>query len=262
MTSSDPSHIATTIDQFTRQSAAFAALPIHSDAEAMALAFRCAELSGEDHVLDVACGPGLVACAAAAIARHVDGIDLTPAMIASAQQRQAALGLDNLSWHNGNVRALPWSDGRFDLVLCRYAIHHFSDPGAVLAEMARVCRRGGRVMVIDATPDEAKAAAFDEIERLRDPSHTHALPRATLERMGAGLGLAAMAGAVYDLEVGLEDQLAASACDAEAARSIRDRLTADADDEAGSDRHGFAARRDENAAVRIRYPISIQVWRV
>lgn len=260
MTQQDPSHIATTIDQFTRQSAAFAALPIHSDAEAMALAFRCAGLSGEDQVLDVACGPGLVACAAAATARHVDGIDLTPAMIASAQARQAEKGLSNLGWHTGNVASLPWSEDRFDLVLCRYAVHHFARPETVLAEMARVCRPGGRVMVIDATPDEATATAFDEIERLRDPSHTRALPRATLMRLGRDLGLSPLEGASYELEVGLEDQLAASACEVDAAQMIRERLTADASE--GSDRHGFAARYDDTGGVRMRYPISILVWRV
>src|SRR5437762_9440222 len=113
-----------------------------------------------DTVLDVACGTGLMSCAFAKVARHVTGIDLTPAMIEQAKAMQKADGLTNLTWHIGDVLPLPFSDGSFSLVFTRYSFHHLLDPKAVLAEMVRVCAPGGRVVVVDvfmSNPDQAEA---------------------------------------------------------------------------------------------------------
>ena len=73
-------------------------MPAHSNDEANRLLIDMARVGPEDAVLDVACGPGLVACPLAEVARHVTGIDLTPAMIEQAQARQRASGLTNLNW--------------------------------------------------------------------------------------------------------------------------------------------------------------------
>lgn len=246
------------IDQFTQQSARFVALPIHSASEAMEMTFAAVGLSAQDRVLDVACGPGLVACAAAAVARQVDGIDVTPAMLDRARQQQTERGLDNVSWHEGDVRHLPWDNGTFDVVLSRYAFHHFLSPAEVIAEMVRVCAVGGRVMLIDAAPPLALRAGYDLAERLRDPSHTSALPVEVMQHLGAEAGLVENTVTGYTLEVGLEEQLAASAPTATAAETLRNRLTADADE--GIDRHGLAPYRAADGSVRLRFPIAVVVW--
>src|SRR5262245_32717288 len=137
------------LDQFTRQAVPFAAMPAHSNDEANRLLLDLAGVGPADMVLDVACGPGLVACALAGVARHVTGIDLTPAMIEQAQARQRSMGLTNLTWVGGDVVPLPFADASFSVVVTRYSVHHFLDPRAVLAEMVRVCSPGGRVAVID-----------------------------------------------------------------------------------------------------------------
>src|SRR4051794_33896843 len=72
-------HDRTVIDQFTKQAVPFATAPIHQDG--MELIRSMARLTPGDAVLDVACGPGLVACALAPLAGHVTGIDLTPRML-------------------------------------------------------------------------------------------------------------------------------------------------------------------------------------
>src|SRR5690242_10573571 len=69
------------LDQFTRQAEPFARLPAHSTEESVRLVREAAGIDPADTILDVACGPGLLACAFARSARHVTGIDLTPAMI-------------------------------------------------------------------------------------------------------------------------------------------------------------------------------------
>ena len=72
-----------------------------------------AQPSLEDTVLDVACGPGLLACAFARAARRVSGIDLTPKMLEQAKELQQKQGLENLSWQEGDVQALPYRDATF-----------------------------------------------------------------------------------------------------------------------------------------------------
>ena len=81
------------LDQFTKQAVPFAEMPAHSNEESVRLLIDLAGIGPEDAVLDVACGPGLVACPLAEVARHVTGIDLTPAMIEQAQARQRSRGL-------------------------------------------------------------------------------------------------------------------------------------------------------------------------
>src|SRR5512140_2584740 len=129
------------LDQFTRQAVAFSQMPNHSPE----LLLAASEVGPDDVVLDVACGPGLMACAFAKVARHVTGIDLTPAMIEQAKVMQQADGLTNLTWHVGDVERLPFAAGAVSLVFTRYSFHHSLDPKAVLAEMVRVCSHGGRV---------------------------------------------------------------------------------------------------------------------
>ncbi len=131
------------LDQFTRQAVPFAEMPAHSNDEANLLLIDMAQVGPEDTVLDVACGPGLVGCALAEVARHVTGIDLTPAMIEQAQVRQRSMGLANLTWLVGDAVPLPFPDASFSAVVTRYSFHHFLEPKVVLAEMVRVCRPGG-----------------------------------------------------------------------------------------------------------------------
>src|SRR5438270_11724813 len=85
------------LDQFTRQAVPFSEMPAHSNDEANRLLIGMARVGPDDTVLDVACGPGLVACPLAEVARHVTGIDLTPAMIEQAHARQRSKGLTNLT---------------------------------------------------------------------------------------------------------------------------------------------------------------------
>ena len=76
-------HNQTIVEQFSQQAVPFAKKPEHSDS--MQMLIEMSGVSGDDQVLDVACGPGLVACAFAPHARQVTGIDITPAMIEQAR---------------------------------------------------------------------------------------------------------------------------------------------------------------------------------
>jgi len=200
------------VDQFTRQAGPFANSAGMRDEEALRLVVEFSRASPDDTVLDVACGPGLVVAAFAKACRHATGIDLTPAMIDKAREHAAALGLTNVDWRVGNVLPLPFADGSFSVVVSRFAFHHFPDPLAVLREMARVCARPGHIVVTDmaASDDPRKADALNTMERLRDPSHTRALPLAELRDLFAQAGLPAPRETYYDVRADLEGLLKTS----------------------------------------------------
>ena len=161
------------LDQFTRQAVPFSEMHARDDAGIHRLLIETAGIGPEDEVLDVACGPGLVACEVAKVARHVTGVDLTRAMIEQAEARQRSLGLTNLTWAVGDAQPLAFPDAAFSRVITRYTFHHFTDPAGVFAEMVRVCRPGGRVTVCDVfTTSPEQGEAYDRLERHRDPSHT------------------------------------------------------------------------------------------
>jgi SAM-dependent methyltransferase len=203
-------HKQAILDQFTKQAAPFRKKLEHADAAVFQLYLDATGVTSQDTVLDVACGPGLVACAFASVARHVTGIDLTPAMIAQAQKLQRQKGLTNMTWQVGDVLPLPWADASFSLVVTRYSFHHFLDPEAVWREMVRVCTLGGKVMVVDVVLPPDKVDAYNRVERLRDNSHTRALTLAQFLDMARVCGLEAIATHFYRLEMELEAQLQAS----------------------------------------------------
>ncbi|MGH3356003.1 MAG: class I SAM-dependent methyltransferase [Nocardioidaceae bacterium] len=167
-------------EAFTRQAATF-------EDERLNVAFTSGlpwllsqvEPRGEDEVLDVAAGTGLVSRALAPRVAHVTALDSTPAMIAEGRTRAAVQGCHNLDFVSGSAEDLPFSDGSFSLVVTRFSLHHFADPRPAVAEMVRVLRPGGRLVVKDlvASADPEVAARQDRVEQLRDPSHLRMPPR-------------------------------------------------------------------------------------
>ena len=249
-------HPSTTIDQFTHQAVGFATAAAMNDADAIQLLLTTARARTADTVLDVACGPGIVAAAFARKAAEVTGIDLTPAMIDLARERCASERLDNVRFEIGDVEQLPYVDASFSVVLCRYALHHMLRPQAVISEMARVCAPGGRLVVADVVVgrDVAVAARFNEVERLRDPSHVRALTTSELLDLlrAADLERCAQAG-FYPVSMELRALLSRSAApDPDAVlnrfeHAIERRETL-----------GLSERRDGDK-IRFEFPISIAV---
>ena len=149
------------------------------------------ELDDSLSVLDVATGTGLVAREMAPRVKSVVALDSTPEMLEQGRQQAATAGLANLEFELGDAQRLPFPDNSFDLVTCRLGMHHFFDPLVQAKEMARVCRLGGQVAIIDiaSTEDQAAATLHNQLERLRDPSHTRALTVGELTRVTEEAGL-------------------------------------------------------------------------
>jgi SAM-dependent methyltransferase len=203
-------HRESILDQFTRQAIPFSTAPSIKDELALKLLIDASGAGPEDTVLDVACGGGIVVCGFARVAKHVTGIDLTPAMIERGKQLQQERGLTNVSWKLGDVLPLPFPDASFSIVTSRFAFHHFLDPFRVLGEMRRVCKPGGKVVVADSAPAPEKADAFNAMEKLRDPSHVRAMPLAELKDLFRRHELSEPRYTPYRLESDLESLLARS----------------------------------------------------
>ena len=247
-------HNESVIQQFTKQAVPFTNLPGHSNEEALKLLLKLTKVSPIDIVLDIACGPGIVACAFAEVAQQVTGIDLTPAMIERAQLLQQEKKLSNLNWQISDVLPLPYDDASFSLVITRYSFHHFINPQAVLAEMKRVCTPGGRVLVVDVTPAPDKVVAYNHLEKLRDPSHIKALTLTELLKMFQQAGLTLLKTDFYKLEMELEKQLQASFPNLGDADIIRQLFVEDLK----TDSLGVESHCRENE-IHFAYPIAVIV---
>jgi len=245
--------VGVVVEQFTRQAASFARLPSHE--EATELLLDMADVTGGTEMLDVACGPGMVACAAAKRVGgtgRVTGIDLTPAMIEQAKVLQAKLGLGNVEWQVGEAAALPFAAEAFDAVTTRYSMHHVADPDEVVAELMRVARPGARIAIADMVMPRAQGAAYDHMERLRDPSHVRTLTREALVTLAVAAGLRDIRAADYPFTVELERLMLASFPEPGNAERVRAMFEADV----GVDRMGLSLR-SEGGVVKLTYPVTI-----
>jgi ubiquinone/menaquinone biosynthesis C-methylase UbiE len=193
-------HIELTKNEFTRQAQAFATSAATTDRALTDRLIAALGAGGSGSVLDVACGPGIVTEALARVAREVVALDLTPEMLTRARERCARAGLSNVTFREGSATQLPFPDNAFDAVVTRLSFHHFPDPRSVLAEMVRVAKAGGTVLVCDvvSSEDREKSALQNAIEITRDPSHVRMLPASELLSLIRYAGLEIVAQDTWD----------------------------------------------------------------
>jgi ubiquinone/menaquinone biosynthesis C-methylase UbiE len=108
-------------------------------------------------VLDVGCGPGDLAAAAAALGADTVGIDVAPSMV-----RRAALANPSIPFRVGSFEAIPAGEGAFDAVIGNFVFNHVGRPGAALAEALRVLHSAVRI------PPLVTTQAVDMQERIRE----------------------------------------------------------------------------------------------
>lgn len=165
-------------ERFTRSAEAFSRQAVSRSGSEADVITRLADPRPEDVGLDLACGPGTFTLALAGRARHVFGVDLTPALLERARYNLEGVNALNVTLICGDATALPFPDESIDVAVCGYSFHHMSGPLLALGEMARVVRAGGRLALVDMVVlREEDSAAVDEIERARDASHRHTFLR-------------------------------------------------------------------------------------
>jgi SAM-dependent methyltransferase len=137
--------------------------------------------SGTERALDVGTGAGTLALALGPLVNEVVGVDVVPELLEAARRAAPA----NVTFVEGDATALPFERAAFDIAGTRRTLHHIARPELVVAELARVVRPGGTVLVEDqiAPIDPLAALALDRFERSRDPSHTRLLPDVDLRSL-------------------------------------------------------------------------------
>ena len=196
------------VEEFSNQAVVFTKIKAHYDS--VETIIEMSEVSKKQHVLDMACGSGIMTTAFATKAKNVIGLDITQAMLDEAEKKRLENKLTNVEFHLGNVESLPYTDESFDIVFTRYSFHHFLEPQKVLEEMIRVCKKGGKIIIVDVALESKYDKAYNEMERLRDPSHTKAL---TFDEFSILLSHKALQGhkqSSYEVTLELEEQLSAS----------------------------------------------------
>jgi ubiquinone/menaquinone biosynthesis C-methylase UbiE len=233
-------------EEFTRQAAVYAANSSIADPGRIARLVRAVNPMPEHRALEVATGPGYVALAIAAIAREVIGIDLTEAPLAIAEQRRQDLRLGNVRFQPGDADHLPFADGEFDIVVCRFAFHHFEHASQVLREMTRLCAPRGIVAVEDLVVSDhpVRAAYQNHFEQVRDPSHVAALSLRALLALFTAAGLEVEHVSTDRLMQTVERWLANAQTPADKARQARRLIERDAAEDL-SGTHPFRTNDDQ-----------------
>jgi ubiquinone/menaquinone biosynthesis C-methylase UbiE len=158
---------------FGERAAFYTTSPAHTDPQVLARVVELARPHQDWIALDIATGSGHTAFALAPHVREIFAIDITPEMLREAESLQAERSINNVTFRAGDVHALPFEDGSFQLVTCRRAAHHFSDIVRALQEIYRVLSPGGRIIIDDRSVPEDDFAdrCMNLLDTYHDESH-------------------------------------------------------------------------------------------
>jgi ubiquinone/menaquinone biosynthesis C-methylase UbiE len=162
-------------DQFDPQARAYLTSAVHAAGPDLLAARELAarNLTPGAAVLDVGTGAGHLSFMLAPLARRVVALDPSAAMLATVRGAAAQRGLAQIETCEAVAAALPFAPASFELVCTRYSAHHWFDVARALAEMRRVVKPDGFILVIDLLADDHPLidTHLQSIELLRDTSH-------------------------------------------------------------------------------------------
>jgi ubiquinone/menaquinone biosynthesis C-methylase UbiE len=147
--------------------------------------------------------------------REVVAVDLVPELLE--QGRLRAAGFDNVEFVEGDATKLPFELSSFDFAGTLRSLHHIARPELVVAELTRVTRRGGRILVVDqlAPIDPLAASELNAFERARDPSHTRTFADVDLRQLFESNGLVLVRADYVSEERELDPYLDLAGCEGE-----------------------------------------------
>ncbi len=158
---------------FGKRAAYYSTSTAHTDKAVLDRIVELARPNRDALALDVATGTGHTAFALAPCVKTVIGVDVTPEMLEEADRLQAGNGVANVEFRLAGAEDLPFDCETFDIVTCRRAAHHFGDVRRALAEMRRVLKPGGRLVIDDRSvpEDDFVDATMNRLDVLHDESH-------------------------------------------------------------------------------------------
>lgn len=185
-------------DVFGKRAGYYTTSAVHRDAAALAALVSLVEPQSDWAVVDVATGTGHTALAFAPHVRRVLAADVTREMLGEARTLATQQGVPNVDLCQADAHSLPVADRSMDLVTCRRAAHHFADLPTALAEMHRLLRPGGLLLIEDRSipEDDRVDLTMNRLGRLHDPSHVREYRASEWRRYLQDAGFA-----VHSLEV-------------------------------------------------------------
>ncbi len=162
-------------DRWSRTAAQIAELEESRRADLTEHVRRFVHPAGDERALDAGTGTGALAFALSPHVREVVAVDRVPELLAEARARAGPF--PNVTFVEGDATRLEFESASFDLAGCARTLHHVHRPELVVAELARLIRPGGQLLVIDqiAPADPLVAYDIDRFERARDSSHERLL---------------------------------------------------------------------------------------
>jgi ubiquinone/menaquinone biosynthesis C-methylase UbiE len=181
--------------------------------------------TGEERALDAGAGTGALAFALAPLVREVVAVELVPELIELGRRTAPA----NVEFVEGDLEKLGFERASFDLTGTLRTLHHVPRPELVLAELTRVTRPGGLLLVVDqiAPNDPLVALELNQFERARDPSHIRALADVDMRQLFESNNLVLMRAEFEQEPRELDPYLDLAGCEGEARNQARALAPAD-----------------------------------
>ena len=130
-----------------------------------------AAIPAEANVLDIACGTGEFERLLLQDNpnQQILGIDISTEMLAIAQQKLD--GYSSVRFEQGSATKIPAVDEQFDVVICASSFHYFDQPIDALAEMKRVLKPEGKIVILDWCKDYLLCRFYDAVLKVTDPGY-------------------------------------------------------------------------------------------
>jgi ubiquinone/menaquinone biosynthesis C-methylase UbiE len=182
---------------------------------------RLVEPRGDERALDAGTGTGALAFALAPLVREVVGVDLVPELLAEARKRAGEFA--NVTFVEGDLTSLPPDLVQFDIAGSLRTLHHIRRPELAVAELTRVARPGGLILVVDqvAPVDPLVALELNRFERARDPTYQRSLADADFRYLFEANGLRLLRSEFETEPRDLEHYLDLAGCEGEARDEAR-----------------------------------------
>lgn len=172
-------HAGNVLKQFDPRARAYLDSAVHAAGADLAAAHErvATTLPRTAVALDVGCGAGHLVFALAPAVSRITAVDPSPAMLDTVREAAASRGIAHIELRQAAAEALPFDNNSFCVVASRFSAHHWYNVPAALAEMRRVVKPGGYLLMIDLLGHDMPLADthLQAIELLRDPGHARDL---------------------------------------------------------------------------------------
>jgi ubiquinone/menaquinone biosynthesis C-methylase UbiE len=162
------------------------------DADHLNMILEKLDIKSGQKILDLGTGSGYLAFALSG--RHKDcgitGLDIVKKTMKKNTIKAGELGLTNLEFIGYDGAAFPFEDNLFDIVVTRYALHHFPDINLCFREISRVLKPGGQLFISDPTPNKEDTTGFvDRYMQMKDDGHIKFYTEKEFTSLGESVGL-------------------------------------------------------------------------